>query len=400
VNTDRAAPLADVKVLDIASFMAAPMASMWLADFGADVIKVEHPSGDMMRSWGSHKDDVPLFWKVVARNKRSVTLDLHAPEGQALLKRMVAKADVLVENFRPGTLKRWGLDFESLAPLNPRLIMLSVSAFGQTGPYSPRAGFGTLAEAMSGYAHVTGQSDGPPTLPSFGLADAVTGLCGAYAVMVALHDRDNSSGVGQSIDLGIYEPMLTMLGHHFIDYDQLGIVAERLGSRLPFASPRNAFKTRDDEWIAMSCSSQSVFERACRAIDRPDLIDDPRSVDNRARTLNSALLDKIFGDWIAEHSSTDVLSILNDAGAAVAPIYDVRGVFEDPHFRERENIVAVPDSDLGTVRMQNVVPKLSRTPGRIRHAGPRLGEHTREVYSDWLDLNDADLDHLRDLGVI
>jgi crotonobetainyl-CoA:carnitine CoA-transferase CaiB-like acyl-CoA transferase len=400
VSIDGGAPLADVKVLDIASFMAAPLASMWLADFGADVIKIEHPRGDMMRSWGSHKDDVPLFWKVVARNKRSVTLDLHSPEGQALLRRMVAKADVLVENFRPGTLKRWGLDFESLAPLNPRLIMLSVSAFGQTGPYSPRAGFGTLAEAMSGYAHVTGQSDGPPTLPAFGLADAVTGLCGAYAVMVALHERDNSSGVGQSIDLGIYEPMLTMLGHHFIDYDQLGIVAERLGSRLPFAAPRNVFKTLNGAWVAMSCSSQSVFERACRAIGRSDLIVDPRSVDNRARTLNSMMLDQVFGDWIGEHSSADVLSILNDAGAAVAPVYDVRGVFEDPHFRERENIVAIPDSDLGTVRMQNVVPKLSRTPGRIRHAGPRLGEHTREVYSEWLDMGEADLDHLRDQGVI
>jgi formyl-CoA transferase len=400
MTRERAAPLADVKVLDIASFMAAPLASMWLADFGADVIKIEHPRGDMMRSWGSHKDDIPLFWKVVARNKRSVTLDLHTPEGQGILKRMVAKADVLVENFRPGTLKRWGLDFESLAPLNPRLIMLSVSAFGQTGPYSPRAGFGTLAEAMSGYAHVTGQADGPPTLPSFGLADAVTGLCGAYAVMVALHDRDNSSGLGQSIDLGIYEPMLTILGHHFIDYDQLGIVAERLGSRLPFASPRNVFKTLDGAWVAMSCSSQSVFERACGAIDRPDLIVDPRFVDNQARTVNSALLDRVFGDWISEHSSAQVLSKLNDAGAAVAPIYDVRGVFEDPHFRERENIVAVPDSDLGTVRMQNVVPKLSRTPGRVHHAGPRLGEHTREVYADWLGMSDAELDDLQDRGFI
>ena len=393
-------PLSDIKVLDIASFMAAPMTAMWLGDFGADVIKVEHPEGDMMRGWGSLKNDVPLFWKVVGRNKRSVTLDLHKPQGQALLKRMVAKADVLVENFRPGTLERWGLAYETLKELNPRLVMLSISAFGQTGPYSSRAGFGTLAEAMSGFAHVTGQPDGPPTLPSFGLADAVTGLCGAFAVMVALHERDTVSGNGQSIDLGIYEPMLTMLGHHFIDFDQLDIVAGRLGSRLPFASPRNAFKTKDGDWVAMSCSTQSVFTRACRAIGRPELISDVRYVNNQARTENSASIDQVFDDWIGRHATSEVLATLNDAGAAVAPIYDVRGVFEDPHFRERESSIAVDDPDLGSVRMQNVVPKFSRTPGSIRHAGPRLGEHTREIYADWLDISDAELEQLAADGVI
>jgi crotonobetainyl-CoA:carnitine CoA-transferase CaiB-like acyl-CoA transferase len=393
-------PLSNVKVLDIASFMAAPMTAMWLGDFGADVVKIEHPEGDMMRGWGSLKNDVPLFWKMVARNKRSVTLDLHKPQGQELLKRMVAKADVLVENFRPGTLERWGLAYDTLEALNPRLVMLSISAFGKTGPYSSRAGFGTLAEAMSGYAHVTGQPDGPPTLPSFGLADAVTGLCGAFAVMVALHERDTQSGRGQSIDLGIYEPMLTMLGHHFIDFDQLGIVAGRLGSRLPFASPRNAFKTRDGDWVAMSCSTQSVFVRACNAIGRPELIIDPRYVNNQARTKNSSALDQVFADWIGSHPTEHVLATLNDAGAAVAPIYDVRGVFEDPHFRERESLVAVDDPELGSIRMQNVVPKLSRTPGMIRHAGPRLGEHTREIYADWLDVNDAELEQLSADGVI
>jgi crotonobetainyl-CoA:carnitine CoA-transferase CaiB-like acyl-CoA transferase len=393
-------PLANVKVLDVASFMAAPMTAMWLGDFGADVIKIEHPGGDMMRGWGSLKDDVPLFWKMVARNKRSVTLDLHKAQGQELLRRMACKADVLVENFRPGTLERWGVAYETLHDLNPRLVMLSISAFGKTGPYSSRAGFGTLAEAMSGYAHVTGQPDGPPTLPSFGLADAVTGLCGAFAVMVALHERDSMSGEGQAIDLGIYEPMLTMLGHHFVDFDQLGIVAERLGSRLPFASPRNAFKTHDGDWVAMSCSTQSVFVRACHAIGRPDLVADERYANNQTRTENYIALDAVFADWISSHATEDVLATLNDAGAAAAPIYDVRGVFNDPHFRDRENLVAVDDPDLGSIRMQNVVPKLSRTPGGIRHAGPRLGEHTREVYSDWLDVSDAELDQLTADGVI
>ena len=393
-------PLADVRVLDIASFMAAPMAAMWLADFGADVIKVEHPSGDMMRTWGSKKEDIPLFWKVVGRNKRAVTLDLHHPRGQDILKRMVAKADVVVENFRPGTLARWGLAYEDLAPLNPRLVMLSISAFGQTGPYSSRAGFGTLAEAMSGYAHITGQPDGPPTLPSFGLADAITGICGAYAVMVALHERDVISGRGQSIDLGIYEPMLTALGHLFIEYDQLGIIAQRLGSRLPFASPRNTFKTADGSWVAMSCSAQSIFERACRAIGRSDLLDDPRFLDNGARTQHSQVLDDMFAEWIGQHSTDVVLATLNDAGAAVAPIYDVKGVFDDPHFQARENMITVADSDLGSVRMQGVVPKLSRTPGKVVHAGARLGEHNADVYAEWADLSAADLDELREQGVI
>lgn len=394
------APLANVRVLDIASFMAAPMAAMWLADFGADVVKVEHPKGDMMRTWGSRKDGVPLFWKVVGRNKRSVTLDLHHPEGQRLLKRLVEKADVLVENFRPGTLARWGLAYEDLAPINPRLVMLSISAFGQTGPYSSRAGFGTLAEAMSGYAHVTGQPDGPPTLPSFGLADSITGLCGAFAVMLALHERDTQSGLGQSIDLGIYEPMMLMLGHQFIEFDQLGIVAQRLGSRLPFASPRNAFKTREERWVAMSCSTQSVFERACGAIGRSDLLDDPRFRDNQTRTEHSEILDGIFADWIGSHDLGEVLTTLNDAGAAAAPIYDMEAVFEDPHFRARDNIVAVADGELGSVRMQGVAPKLSRTPGRVTHAGAPLGAHSREVYAEWLGMTGQQFDELHERGAV
>lgn len=392
-------PLADVKVLDIASFMAAPMAAMWLGDFGADVIKIEHPKGDMMRTWGSAKAGVPLFWKVVGRNKRSVTIDLHLSRGQELLKALAARVDVVVENFRPGTLRGWGLDYERLRDINPGLVMLSISAFGQTGPYSSRAGFGTLAEAMSGYASITGQPDGPPTLPGFGLADSVTGLCGAYAVLVALHER-SCSGLGQLIDLAIYEPMLTVLGHLFIEYDQLGVVAQRLGSRLPFASPRNAFQTRDGSWVAMSCSAQSVFERACRAIGRPDLIDDPRFIDNGARTLNYQEIDDEFGDWIARRPLDEVLRILNDAGAAVAPIYDVKDVFADGHFQARENFATVDDPELGAVRMQNVVPKLSRTPGSIEHAGPKLGEHTTEVLRDWLSLSESEIDELRAEGVV
>ncbi len=398
--TDSPRPLTNVRVLDAASFIAAPMTAMWLADFGAEVIKVEHPKGDMLRTWGSTRDGVPLFWKVVSRNKKSVTLDLHHARGQELFKALAVKADVVVENFRPGIMARWGLDFEALRDVNPRLVMLSVSAFGQTGPYSPRAGFGTLAEAISGYAHMTGSPDGPPMLPGFGLADGITGLCGAYAIMVALHERDTVSGLGQSIDLAIYEPLMTVLGHPFIEFDQLGIVAERLGSRLPFATPRNTYRSRDGRWLAMSCSAQSTFERACHAIGRPELIGDPRFADNRARTQNYAAIDDVFVEWIGTKDAGEVLTTLNDAGAAVAPIYDMRDVFDDPHFKARENIASIEDDELGSVRMQNVVAKLSRTPGRIEHAGPRLGEHTAEVLGEWLGLSEPELAELHAAGVI
>jgi crotonobetainyl-CoA:carnitine CoA-transferase CaiB-like acyl-CoA transferase len=387
-------PLEDLKVLDIASFMAAPVAAMWLADFGADVVKVEHPRGDMLRSWGSEHEGEPLFWKMVSRNKRSLVLDLHEAAGQELLLRLVEQADVVVENFRPGTLERWNLGYEQMRERNPGVVMLRVSAFGQTGPYSPRAGFGTLAEAMSGYAHITGEPDGPPTLPSFALADSITGICGAYAVMVALHERGRS-GLGQEIDLALYEPMLTVLSHVFVDFDQLGVVAGRVGSRLPFAAPRNVYRARDGRWIAMSCSAQSVFERSSAVIDRADLVDDPRYIDNRARTRHSDELDEVFGTWIGEHDSEEVLRLFNDAGAAVAPVYDVRDVFEDPHFKARENVVGVPDPKLGEVRMQNAIPKLSRTPGEIRHTGPQLGEHTAEVLRDWLGATEAEIGALQ-----
>jgi crotonobetainyl-CoA:carnitine CoA-transferase CaiB-like acyl-CoA transferase len=393
-------PLRNVRVLDIASFMAAPMAAMWLADFGADVVKAEQPSGDMLRTWGSMRDGVPLFWKMINRNKRALTLDLHLERGQSLLRDLVADIDVLVENFRPGTMERWGIGYDTLAEINPKLVMLSISAYGQSGPYSSRAGFGTLAEAMSGYAHVTGQPDGPPTLPSFGLADAVASLCGAFGVMVALHERDTVSGLGQHIDLALYEPMLLMLAHHFVDYDQLGIKAQRLGSRLPFAAPRNVFLTEDDRWVAMSCSAQSVFERACRAIGSPELITDPRFVDNSARIKNFDAIDRIFEKWIGVHSAEHVLTVLNDAGAAAAPIYDISDVFTDSHFAARGNIVAVEDEDLGEIRMQNVAPRLLRTPGHVDHPGPALGEHTDEVLADRLGLSPSEIEELRRRSVI
>jgi formyl-CoA transferase len=329
-----------------------------------------------------------------------MTLDLHPMLGRDLLRRLVVKADVLIENFRPGLLNEWGLEYERLAELNPRLVMVSVSTFGRGGPYSSRRGFGTLAEAMSGYAHLTGEPDGPPLLPSFGLADGIAGLCGAYAVMVALHERDHRSGQGQHIDLALYEPLLAVLGQQVVEYDQLGLIARRLGSRLPFSAPRNVYHDKEGRWLAMSCSSQSMFERACIAIGQPHLIKDHRFADNQARMRHAREIDMIFQSWMKDRSLSEILECLNSAGAAAAPVYDVSEVCEDPHFLARNSIISVEDTELGVLRMQNVIPQLSRTPGRIAHPGLPLGSSTHDILTGLLGLSDAEVAALHEEGII
>lgn len=391
--------LKGLRVLDLGNFMAAPIAAMYLGDFGAEVIKVEHPRGDGLRHWGRLRDGDPLYWKLVSRNKRCVTLNLKEPEGQALLRDLARQADVVIENFTPGVMDGWNIGWKDLSAVNPRLVMLSISAYGQTGPYAARPGFGTLAEALSGYAHITGDPDGPPVLPAFGLADGLAGLNGAFGVLAALRWRDRT-GEGQHVDATLYEPLITLLGPQVIEYDQLGVVQGRLGSRLPFSAPRNVYRTQDDKWLAMSCSAQSVFERTMRAIGRADVLADPRFVDNRARGENFAELDALIGDWVAARPLATALEILVAAEAAAAPVYDVADVVADPHFQARGSIAAVEDAKLGTVRMQAPTPRLSATPGDIAFAGPSLGEHNAEIYGALLGLTGADLDGLKARNVI
>ncbi|MBL4919229.1 CaiB/BaiF CoA transferase family protein [Szabonella alba] len=391
--------LGELRVLDLGNFMAGPMAAMWLGDFGAQVIKVEHPRGDGFRHWGRTKDGHPLLWKMLSRNKRCVTLNLGNPEGQAMLKDLVAQSDVLIENFTPGTMAKWGLGYDELAKVNPRLVMLSISAYGQSGPYADRPGFGTLAEALSGYAHITGEADGPPTLPSFGLADSLAGLTGAYAIMVALESR-RRTGKGQHVDVSLCEPLITLLGWQVVEYDQLGVIQNRSGSRLPFSAPRNTYPTADGKWIAMSSSAQSIFERTMQAIGRPDLIEDPRFIDNRTRGLNVEFLDEIITEWTRRHNADEAVAIFVAAQAAAAPIYDVSDVMADPHFQARKVVVPVPDQDLGTIRMQAPAPRLSETPGRINFTGPHLGQHNAEVFAELLGLDAAAVDALRAKSVI
>ena len=392
-NAAEGGPLSGVKVIDIANFLAGPMASMFLADFGADVTKVERPdSGDELRYWGNNKNGVGLMYKLVNRSKRSVTADLRTPFGVEIVKRLIKDADIIIENYRKGTLERWGLGYEELSAINPGLIMVRLTGFGQTGPNSHRPGFGTLAEGYAGYAYVTGYPDRPPLLPGFGLADDTAGLMGAYLAMVALEEK-RRSGKGQVVEFGIYEPLFTLLGPQVVDYDQLGLVQERNGSRLPFTAPRNTYITKDEKWVSISGSAQSTFERMCEALAVPGLISDARFLDNRLRIQNAVALDEALQSAISTFDRDDLIALFDEFGAAVAACNNIAEIFEDPHIQARENIVALDDDELGgPIRMQNVVGRFSRTPAKIRHPGPALGSSNRAVLVEQLGFSEQELE--------
>jgi crotonobetainyl-CoA:carnitine CoA-transferase CaiB-like acyl-CoA transferase len=393
-------PLRDIRVIDAATLFAAPLAARILADFGAEVIKVEHPRGDPVRTHGPAKDGHGLWWKTIGRNKLAVTLDLSQNAGQDLLRKLVARSDVLIENFRPTVMEKWNLGYDVLAAVNPKLIMLRVTGFGQFGPYATRPGFGTLAEAMSGFAHITGEPEGPPTLPPFGLADGIAGLAGAVAVMIALHNRDHWSGKGQVIDTSLIEPILHVLGAQPTVFDQLGVVQQRTGNRSANNAPRNTYKTRDGRWVAVSTSANTVAERVMRLVGHPEVIGEPWFRSGSGRVGHGDLLDAFVGDWIAQYTQDEVLSAFEEAGAAVAPIYDISQVMADPQYQALESIVSVDDPDLGSLKMQNMLFRLLETPGRIRFAGHRLGQDNDLVYGELLGLSSEQQRALRDQAVI
>ncbi len=372
-------PLAGLTVIDAATLFAGPIAATMLGDFGAEVIKVEHPvKGDPSRNHGYAKNDVGLWWKLLGRNKKPVTLNLSDSVDADTFAELAATADVVIENFRPGTLERWGLDYERLSQSNPGLVLARVTGFGQTGPYSHRAGFGTLAEAMSGFAHITGQPDGPPTLPPFGLADGIAGLTTAFAIMVALKERE-ASGLGQVVDMAITDPIMTVVGAAPIVYDQLGILFQRNGNRSINNAPRNTYRTSDGRWVAISTSTLNVAQRVMRMVGRSDLIDEPWFATGRERAEHVEELDAAVASWIGALTRDEVLAAFEAAEAAVAPIYDASDILADPQFAARQSIVTVDDDELGPIRMQNVLFQLSRTPGRIRWAGRPKGSANDEV---------------------
>jgi crotonobetainyl-CoA:carnitine CoA-transferase CaiB-like acyl-CoA transferase len=392
-------PLSGLRVLDLATLFAGPLAATMLGDFGAEVIKVEHPTKpDPSRGHGPSKDGIGLWWKLLGRNKRTITLDLSKPGGRDTLLRLAATADVIIENFRPGTLEKWDLGWAELSAANPKLVLARVTAFGQFGPYAHRPGFGTLAEAMSGFAAITGEPDAPPTLPPFGLADSIAGLATAYAVMTALAARDRT-GEGQVVDMAIIEPILAALGPQPLWYDQLGHVQPRTGNRSQNNAPRNTYRTADGSWVAVSTSAQSIAERVMRLVGRPELIDEPWFATGADRARHTDILDAAVGDWIARRTRTEVLAAFEKAEAAVAPIQDVRDVMEDPQYQALDTITTVDDPELGPLRMQNVLFRLSATPGAIRWPGRPHGADTDTVLTE-LGLTDTELTALRQAGAL
>jgi crotonobetainyl-CoA:carnitine CoA-transferase CaiB-like acyl-CoA transferase len=398
--TDTPGPLNGLRVIDAGVLFAGPVIGTLLADFGADVIKVEHPRGDSLRTLGWQKNGVSLWWAFVSRNKRLVSINLSTSEGAALLKELVATADVLIESFRPGTFERWGLGPDVLQAINPRLVIVRTSGFGQTGPYSRRPGFGTVAESISGYAHINGQPDGPPTLPPFALGDGVASLFGTFATMFAIYHRDAHHAPGQVIDLAIYEPLFWILGPQSLVYDQLGIIAGRTGSRTEWTAPRNAYQASDGRWFGLSASSQSIAERVMTLIGHPEVAKEPWFADHTGRIANHEELDRLIGGWIGKHTAAEVMAAFEESEAVIGPIYSIADIFEDPQFLARGTITTVDDPKLGKVRIQNAIPRFSATPGRVRHLGGELGADNQEILGVELGHDEADLARWRAEGVI
>ncbi len=397
--------LEGLRVLDAATLFAGPTAATMLADFGAHVVKIEHPTkGDPVRGHGYSKDGHSLWWANIGRNKKTLALDFSKPEGANLLLDLIENTDVFIENFRPGTLEKWGVGPEALLARNPKLIIARVTGFGQFGPYSNRAGFGTLAESMSGFAAMTGEPGAAPTLPPFGLADGISALAISQAIMFALfaqkNERSEAFNKGQVIDLAIIEPILAILGPQATVYDQLSIVQPRTGNRSVNNSPRNTYLTRDGKWLAVSTSAQSIAERVLTLVGHPEVIAEPWFKSGSTRADHSDILDKYVGDWIQSRDSSEVIKAFEDAEAAVAPIYDIRDILTDPQFIALKTILDVNDPQLGTIKMQNVIYRMSSTPGEIKWTGRPKGADTREILEFDLKLSKEQIDMLIALGVV
>jgi crotonobetainyl-CoA:carnitine CoA-transferase CaiB-like acyl-CoA transferase len=377
------------------------MVATMLGEFGADVVKVEQPGvGDPLRTWGELKDGIGLFWKSMSRNKRCITLDLRNADGQDLFHRLLDVSDVLVINNRPSALAKWGLDYESVHSAHPDVVMLHVSGYGTGGPKSDRPGFGTLAEAMSGFAHVTGQPDGPPTLPPFFLADGVAAQSATAAVMMALYHRDVHGGDGQLIDVNLIEPLARLIETSTLAYSHLGKIPGRVGNLLPASAPRNAYRTSDGRWLAISSASQNIALRVFRAIDRPDLVDDPRYADPVQRQARAFEVDELVAEWIATRTLAEAMDTFERAEVAAAPVYDAQQLLADEHLRARGSFLRVEDPDLGTMTVQAPVVRFSETPGVVEHLGRALGADNDVVYGGLLGVDAERLAALRAAGAI
>jgi succinyl-CoA---D-citramalate CoA-transferase len=394
-------PLKGVRVIDAGNMVAAPFATVLLADFGADVIKIEHPKyGDGQRKLEPIMNGIPLWWKSVSRNKRCITLDLGKPEGAEIFQQLVKRTDVIVENYRPGTFEKWGIGPDVLRAIEPRIILLRISGFGQTGPYKNRAGFGRVAEAMSGLTNLIGEPDGPPMSPGYPLGDLIAGIFGALSIMMALYHRDLRGGEGQVIDLALFEAVFRFLDFDPIQYDQMKTVHMRTGNRVAYVAPSSMFKTKDGKYLTLAASTQNVWLRLAEAIGRKDLTSDPKFIDNPARVENSVECNGIVGAWIEQHTRDEVIEHFDKFGVAYSAVFDMEDAFRDIQYRAREAMVRVPDPDLGEAIVQNVVPKFSATPGSVDFLGRKLGEDNEAIYCGELGLSKEQLKQLKVAGIV
>lgn len=386
-------PLSGYRVLEVGSSVAGPYCGRLLADFGAEVIKIEPPEGDAVRTMSKRINGRSLYAASIFRNKDLVAIDLRKPEGRAVLKRLAAKSDIVIENFRPGVMEGWGLGYEQLAVNNPRLILVRISGYGQTGPYRDRAGYGVIGEAISGLRHITGDPDRPPGRINASVTDELTGLYAAFGATMALIECARS-GRGQVIDAALYECAFSLIEPHVPAYSNLGIVAERAGSRLPDSTPNNLYPTRDGSHIHITAMADGLFARLAHAMQRPELLDDPRFNSAVERSRHFELVDAAIGEWTLSLDLSDIEAILNEAGVPAARIYDIKDIFEDPHYRAREMLVPLQDAELGTVTVAGVVPKMSLTPGGIRKPGARQGTDTRSVLRNVGGYTDEEIESL------
>ncbi len=393
--------LKGVRILDLSTVIAAPFAAGLLADFGADVIKVEQPEGgDPFRKLGPYHKGESMRWAAMGRNKRCITLDLRKEKGKELCLQLIAKCDVVIENFRTGTLDKWGLDYPTMKQANPNIIVTRVTGYGQTGPNAHTAGFGTPATAFSGMTYITGYKDRPPVSPSFSIADYISGLYAAMSTMMALYHRDCLNGKAQEIDVSLYESIFRMLEIPVADYHKNGVIKERTPKLSGTSSPGGTYQTRDGKWVVLVCSTDRTYEYLTRAMNRPDLLTDPLFCSMKNRVANDAAMNVIVSDWIASLDYVELKKIVDEAGVPVNLVYSIADIFDDPHYAARGNIVEVPYSPMETIKMPGIVPVFSETPGEIKWAGPALGAHNSEVYPELLGLSAAELADLKSDGVI
>lgn len=393
--------LKGIRVLDVSTVIAAPFAAGLMADFGADVIKVEQPDGgDPFRKLGPYHNGEVLRWATMGRNKRCITLDLRKEEGKTVFLQLAAQCDVLIENFRTGTLDKWGLDIETLREANPDIIITRVTGYGQTGPYAQVAGFGTPATAFSGMTYITGYEDRPPVSPSFSLVDYVTGLYAVMSTMMALYHRDALKGKGQEVDVSLYEGIFRMMEILVADYHKNGRIRQRTPKLSGTSSPGGTYQTKDGKWVVLVCSTDRTYEYLTKAMERPDLLTNPLFSTMKARVENDPAIDAIVREWIGAYDYNSLKEIVDREGVPVSLVYSADDIFSDPHYQARENIVEMPHPTLGSIKMPGIVPKFSETPGEIKWVGPALGAHNQEVFAELLNLGADKLEELKGKGII